>query len=401
VERGSQAELEWSVTLNQPDGASPLDFHLDDAQRRLLANTAALAQDVLTPVARRGSEGRVNRELVKALASNGLLGLLFAGGFEPGDTGVSAMSLCLVREGLARACTEAETAFALQGLGAFPIVRAGSSTLVAEWIPAIAAGDAVAAFALSEPQAGSDVAALALRAERDGRGYRLTGEKTWISNAPEADIYSVFARTTEGLGARGLTAFAVRGDSEGLSGQPISLIAPHPVGTLAFDGVFVPQECVLGEPNQGFKVAMQTLELFRPSVGAFAVGIARTALDLAISHARDRQAFGRSLAQFQAVSHRLAELAARLQACRLLVHQAARVYDAGLHDAALPAMAKLQATELAQEVVDAAIQVHGAAGLVGSHPLEHLYREVRAPRIYEGASEIQREIIARWLFRAT
>jgi alkylation response protein AidB-like acyl-CoA dehydrogenase len=375
--------------------ATPLDAHLEDAQRALLAETAQLAAEVLAPIARAGEEGRINAALLAALAEHGLFARLFAGE-------VSAMTLCLIREGLARGCTEAETAFAVQGLGSFPILQAGRRELVDAWLPRLAAGEGAAAFALTEPGAGSDVASLALAAERDSGGYRLTGEKVWISNAPDAIVYSVFARTTPGAGARGLTAFAVPRDSEGLTGEHLDLVSPHPIGRLVFDGVFVPDEHVLGEVDRGFHVAMATLDLFRPSVGAFAVGMAQAALDAAVAHAAERHAFGRPLKGFQAVSHRLADVATRVQAARLLVHSAAAAYDRGLRPVTqAAAMAKLMATEVAQEAVDAAVQVHGARALERGHLLEHLYREVRAPRIYEGASEIQREIIARQLFRGT
>jgi alkylation response protein AidB-like acyl-CoA dehydrogenase len=265
----------------------------------------------------------------------------------------------------------------------------------------VARGEAVAAFALSEPGAGTDAAALTLAAEPDGAGWRLSGEKTWISNAPDADVYTVFARTSPEGGARGVTAFVVDGGAAGLSGEPIEMLAPHAIGRLVFDGLAVGPDDVLGEVGGGFRVAMRTLDLFRPSVGAFAVGMAEAAIDRAVSHARERRAFGRSIGDFQAVSHTLADMATRTQAARLLVYEAARAYD---EDRApdvtrLAAMAKLYATETAQFVVDAAVQILGARALVAGHPLEHLYREVRAPRIYEGTSEIQRTIIARALLR--
>jgi alkylation response protein AidB-like acyl-CoA dehydrogenase len=310
---------------------------------------------------------------------------------------VPAIELCLIREALATGCTAAETAFALQGLGAYPIVQAGRPELVEHWIPRVASGTAVAAFALTESDAGSDVGAVSLRADADDDGYRLTGEKLWISNAPEADIYTVFARTGEGL--RGLTALAVPGDSPGLSGEHKALLAPHAIGSLRFEAVPVRATQVLGEPGTGFRVAMRTLDLFRPSVGAFAIGMARRALELATNWVLERHTFGKPLKDHQAVAHRLADISARVEAARLLVHQAAAAHDAGIPDAALAAMGKLLATEVAQEAVDAAVQFHGARALEQGHPLEHLYREVRAPRIYEGASEIQREIIARALFR--
>ena len=369
------------------------DLHLTDEQRELYDRTRELAATSLAEIARAGTPGRVNRPLIEALAEHGLLPRLFE------DGAISAIELCLIREALARECTEAETAFAVQGLGTYPILQAGAASVRDEWVPRVAGGSAVAGFALTEPGAGSDVSALALTAEPDGDGYRLTGEKLWISHAPEADIYTVFARTGDG-GARGLTAFAVPGSADGLSGEHKSLLAPHAIGSLRFEEVFVPGENMLGQPGDGFRVAMRTLDLFRPSVGAFAIGMARTALELAVNHASERETFGKPLKDHQAVSHRLAEIAARVEAARLLVHHAAAAHDAGAGDPAAAAMAKLLATEAAQEAVDAAVQVHGASGLEQGHPLEHLYREVRAPRIYEGASEIQREIIARWMFRS-
>ncbi|WP_461030831.1 acyl-CoA dehydrogenase family protein, partial [Streptomyces sparsus] len=247
---------------------------------------------------------------------------------------------------------------------------------------------------------GSDAAALALRASPDGDGWRLTGTKTWISNAPEADFYTVFARTTADAGARGITAFVVPADRAGLSGTALDMLSPHPLGTLEFDGVHVTADDLVGAPDAGFTVAMRTLNLFRPSVGAFAVGMAQAALDAALAHAAQRPAFGGVLRDLQAVSHRLAEMATRVEAARLLVYAAAAGYDRGDGDVVLrAAMAKLQATETAQYVVDHAVQIHGAAALQRGHLLEHLYREVRAPRIYEGATEVQRSIIAKELYR--
>ena len=365
-----------------------------EEHRDLLAHTEKLAAQVLAPLAATGTPGEINRPLLAALAEHGLLPLVF-------DGGVSAMRLCLVREGLARHCTEAETALAVQGLGAYPILLAGQPAVVHEWLPRIAAGSAAAGFALTEPNAGSDAAALSLRAVTVDGGFRLTGEKAYISNAPDAEVYSVFARTTPDAGRRGITAFAVPRASAGLHGSRITLVSPHPIGRLRFDDVFVPGSHVLGDVDGGWRVAMGTLDLFRPSVGAFAVGMARSALDAAVAHAADRHAFGRPLREFQGVTHQLADIATRLQAARLLVHSAAAAYDAGAGTPQAAAMAKLFATETAQDAVDVAIQVLGARALEHGHLLEHLYREVRAPRIYEGTSEIQREIIARSLFSPT
>lgn len=345
--------------------------------------------------------GRVNRRLLLALGQHGLLSRLFpetVGG--TATAGVKALDLCLVREALAQESTEAENAVAIQALGSYPILLAGSGEQVSRWIPPLAAGEAVAAFALTEPSAGSDAGALELLAERDGDGYRLTGVKVFISNAPDADVYTMFARTTAGAGAKGITAFIVPGDAEGLRGSTLRLLSRHPIGRLELDGVFVPAAQLLGGLDQGFRLAMRTLDLFRPSVGASVVGMAQAALDAAIRHASSRKAFGRPIRDFQAVSHQVAEMATRLEAARLLVYSAAEALDAGADNVVRrSAMAKLFATETAQAVVDAAVQIHGAVALEQGHLLEHLYREVRAPRIYEGTSEIQREIIARDLFR--
>uniref|UniRef100_UPI000A378DF1 acyl-CoA dehydrogenase family protein n=1 Tax=Streptomyces sp. NRRL B-24085 TaxID=1709476 RepID=UPI000A378DF1 len=299
------------------------------------------------------------------------------------------------------------------------------AALADRWLPAVGEGSAVAAFALSEPGAGSDAAALGLRAEGEGYGgsspagpsadpsrtagpvaesdgssrWRLTGEKCWISNAPEADFYTVFARTTPGAGARGVTAFLVPADRPGLTGTALDMLSPHPIGALAFDAVPVSADDVLGEVDRGFRVAMGTLNLFRPSVGAFAVGMAQAALDATLVHTSRRDAFGGKLRDLQSVAHTVAEMALRTDAARLMVYAAATAYDEGAPDVPKrAAMAKLLATETAQYVVDTAVQLHGARALQRGHLLEHLYREVRAPRIYEGASEVQRGIIAKELY---
>jgi alkylation response protein AidB-like acyl-CoA dehydrogenase len=368
---------------------------LSEAQEALFERARALGHGVLAPLADQGEPGQVNRPLVRALGDEGLLAPVL-----PDESEGSAVELCLLREALAHGCSEAETALALQGLGGYPILRNARQEVREAWVPRLAAGEAVAAFALSEPDAGSDAAALSLRADRDGDGFRLTGTKTWISNAPEADVYTIFARTTEGAGARGVTAFVVPRESEGVSGEALRLLSPHPIGRLELDGVHVRGEQVLGEVDKGFRVAMETLDLFRPSVGAFAVGMAQAALDAAVAYAAAREAFGKPLSELLAVAHQLADVATRVQASRLLVYDAATAYDAGVRPVRkASAMAKLFATETAQQAVDVAVQVHGARALEEGHLLEHLYREVRAPRIYEGASEVQREIIARELFK--
>ncbi|MBJ6643246.1 acyl-CoA dehydrogenase family protein [Streptomyces griseoincarnatus] len=367
-------------------------FSLEPSQLARCAELRTLAAERLRPLAEKGEPGRVNRPLVAELGALGLLSRLFTSG---------ALDLCLMRESLAQACTEAETALALQGLGAHPVHAHGTPEQRERWLPRVSDGTAVAAFALSEPGAGSDAAALSLGAERDGPdGWRLTGEKCWISNAPDADLYTVFARTTPGAGARGVTAFLVPADRPGLTGSRLDMIAPHALGTLRFDGVPVTAADVLRGPDAGFRVAMDTLNLFRPSVGAFAVGMAQAALDATVAHTATRDAFGGRLKDLQAVAHQVAEMSVRTEAARLMVYAAATAYDEGADDVPRrSAMAKLLATETAQFVVDTAVQLHGARALCRGHLLEHLYREVRAPRIYEGASEVQRGIIAKELYK--
>jgi alkylation response protein AidB-like acyl-CoA dehydrogenase len=375
-----------------------MDFALSSDQAALVNRVRRVGLEELAPRVAAGAAGRVNRPLIKAMGHAGLLRRLL-------DTsgGTCALDLCLIRESLAMVSTEAETALALQGLGGYPILLFGRDELAAHWRPRLESGDAIAAFALTEPDAGSDAGALELAAEPDGDGWRLSGRKIWISNAPDADVYSVFARTTVGARARGVTAFAVRGDAPGLTGEALDMISPHAIGSLTFDGVRVGPGDVLGEIDGGFKAAMHTLDLFRPSVGAFAVGMAQAALDATVAHTTTRRAFGGVLADQQAVAHTMAEMATRLEASRLMVYRAAAAYDAGAGRDEVTrrsAMAKLYATESAQFVVDAAVQLHGAAALQRGHLLEHLYRDVRAPRIYEGASEVQRTIIGRSLIRA-
>lgn len=369
-----------------------MSFALTPEQQALIEEARGIARERLAGI--EGEAGRVNRSLVRALAEHGLLPRMF-----PEDGEVSAMTLCLLREAVAMESPEAETALALQGLGAYPILQSGGPEIVERWIPMVRTGEAVAAFALTEHGGGSDAAALELRAEADGDGWRLTGEKAFISNAPEADVYTLFARTTPDVGAKGVSAFVVSGDADGLSGEHVELVAPHAIGHLRLDGVRVGPADLLGELDAGFRVAMRTLDLFRPSVGAFAVGMAQAALDMAVAHAGERISMGKPLREHQAVSQQLGEMATRVQAARLLVYAAASAHDRGERVTGPSAMAKLFATETAQRVVDVAIQIHGARGLVRGHPLEHLYREVRAPRIYEGTSEIQREVIARELYR--
>lgn len=316
----------------------------------------------------------------------------------PEDGRLDVRALCLARDILAQHAGLADFAFAMQGLGTGPITLFGTPAQRDAVLPRARAGTALAAFALSEPEAGSDVAALATIAEKDGNGhYRLTGRKTWISNGGIAATYIVFARTGEAPGAKGLSAFLVHADAPGLSVEArIEVTAPHPLATLALDAVRVPAEAMIGKPGDGFRVAMGTLDVFRASVGAAALGFARRALDMTLAQATSRQIFGATLFDQQMSQAAIADSATEVEASALLVYRAAWLKDAGTPRVTREAsMAKLHATETAQRCADRNVQIHGGLGVTRGHKAEELYREVRALRVYEGASEIQRVVIAR------
>jgi len=339
------------------------------------------------------------RALVAALGDAGWLrhavgGRDYGGALDAIDT----RSICLIRETLARHAGLADFAFAMQGLGSGAIALFGSEEQKARYLPRVAAGSAIAAFALSEPEAGSDVAAMACAARLDGEDYVLDGEKTWISNGGIADFYVVFARTGEAEGARGISAFIVDADTPGLTiAERIDVIAPHPLARLRFKACRVPAARRIGAGGQGFKVAMATLDVFRTSVAAAALGFARRAFDEALARAKSRRMFGKTLADFQLTQAKLADMATRIDAAALLTYRAAWERDRGQRVTKAAAMAKLTATENAQAVIDAAVQLFGGLGVVSGQPVEMLYRDIRALRIYEGASEVQQLIIAREL----
>jgi acyl-CoA dehydrogenase len=317
-----------------------------------------------------------------------------------GQDAIDTRAICLIRETLARHNGLADFAFAMQGLGSGAISLFGSAANKERYLPRVARGEAIAAFALSEPQAGSDVAAMQCAAVQDGDSYVLNGEKTWISNGGIADFYVVFARTGEQPGARGISAFIVDADTPGFSiAERIDVIAPHPLARLAFRDCRVSAGQRLGEAGQGFKVAMATLDVFRTSVAAAALGFARRAFDEAITHASTRKMFGQTLADFQLTQAKLAEMATGIDAAALLTYRAAWQRDQGRKVTKEAAMAKMTATETAQKVIDAAVQMFGGLGVVSEHPVERLYREIRSLRIYEGATEVQQLIIARELLR--
>jgi acyl-CoA dehydrogenase len=333
--------------------------------------------------------------LVAELGKAGLLRVCVPGAYGGLRENLDVRSLCLAREILGRASGLADFALAMQGLGSIPITLYGSEDQKRSFLPRVAAGSAIAAFALSEPDAGSDVAAIATTAASEGDSWRLDGIKTWISNGGLASYYIIFARSGEAPGAKGLSAFIVDSDTPGLdASERIEVIAPHPLATLRLTGCRVPAERLLGRPGEGFKIAMATLDAFRSTVGAAALGFARRAMDEAAARALKRRMFGRALAEFQLTQSKLGDMAMSIDAAALLVYRAAWTKDiVGGRITREASMAKLFATESAQQVIDAAVQMFGGLGVVRGTTVERLYREVRALRIYEGASEVLKLLI--------
>jgi len=336
------------------------------------------------------------RKLVAALGEAGLLAAAV-----PDGAPIDSREICLARETLAWHDGLADFAFAMQGLGTGAITLAGSPDLKAAVLPQVRNGSWLAGFALSEAEAGSDVAAMACAALRDGDSYILDGEKTWISNGGIADVYTLFARTGEAPGTRGISAFVVFPDDPGFSiAERIEVMAPHPLATLRFENCRIPASRLLGSPGEGFKIAMRTLDIFRASVAAAALGFARRALDESLAHATSRKMFGATLADLQLTQASLGDMAAGIDASALLTYRAAWRRDVqGLSTTKEAAMAKMTATETAQSVIDRAVQLFGGRGVRSGEIVERLYREIRALRIYEGATEVQKLIIARELLK--
>jgi acyl-CoA dehydrogenase len=365
--------------------------------RTLAHNVTTFVEQEIEPHA--GVEEDVDglaRHFVNTLAHAGLLRYSIA------SSQLDVRSLCLIREALAYSSALADLAFVMQGLGTFAIAKAAPDHVRDFWLSRALDGKAVAAFALTEPEAGSDVAAIQTTARRDGETYVIDGRKRFISNAGIADFYTVFARTgTRADGRAELSAFVVGSKMQGFSVvERTPLIAPHPIGEIAFDGCRVPAEDMVGNEGDGFLLAMETLDTFRASVGAAACGMARRALDEAVRYASTRRQFGRTLAEHQLVQEKLADMVTELDAARLLVYRAAYAKDTGAKRVTREASeAKLFATEAAGRIIDSAVQIHGGVGLVRGHIVEQLYRDVRAMRIYEGTSEIQKLVIANQLLK--
>src|ERR1039458_3217852 len=373
----------------------------DDGHRKLAGELERWAGSALPPLLK-GSEdsldavyGCVHR-IAGELGKSGLLRVCVPRAYGGERENLDVRSLCLARETLGRVSGLADFALAMQGLGSAPITLYGREDQKRSILPRVAAGSAIAAFALSEPDAGSDVGAIATTATLDGRFWRLDGVKTWISNAGLASFYIVFARTGEGPGTKGLSAFILDAETPGLdASERIDVIAPHPLGTLRLTNCRVPADCLLGVPGKGFQIAMGTLDIFRSSVGAAALGFSRRALDEATARTLQRRMFGKRQSEFQLTQVKLGDMVVWIDAAALLIYRSAWTKDVlGGRVTREASMAKLYATESAQQVIDAAVQIFGGLGVVRGIAVERLYREIRALRIYEGASEVLKLIIA-------
>jgi len=379
---------------------SYLDWPFYGPEHRQLSDTLADWAQTMPPVDHHDTDAAC-RALVRALGAAGFLRYCVPAAFGGALPALDSRALCVARETLAYHDGLADFAFAMQGLGSGAITLAGAPQLQQRVLPRVASGEWIAAFALTEPQAGSDVGAMQCQARRDGDHYVIDGEKTWISNGGIADVYCLFARTGEAPGTRGISAFVVTPDLPGFEvAERLHTMAPHPLARLRFSGMRVPADQMLGAPGEGFKLAMRTLDIFRASVGAAAQGFARRALDEAVRHSQARPMFGQRLADLQLTQARLGQMATDIDAAALLTARAAWRRDVQqLPSTREAAMAKMTATENAQRVIDAALQLHGGQGVRSGVRVESLYREIRALRIYEGATEVQQLIVGRELLR--
>jgi acyl-CoA dehydrogenase len=380
-----------------------MDFLFNQEQKELKKKVIKLCEEKLAPLEEKVGESKVmSREIAEVLAESGLFKLFVPAQYGNTTAMPSLVSVCLAREELARRCPNAELIFVMQGLGSYPIVLSGSEALQAKYCPLIASGEKIFTLCLTEPNAGSDVGAMETTAVKDGDQWVLDGQKIFTSLAPDADIYTVFAKTDPGQGTRGISAFVVEKGFDGFDpGKRMDLMAAHPIGAPVFKGCPVPRENLIGALNSGFKVSMQNLDFFRSTVGAAAVGMAQAALDEGLSYAKSRVQFGKSISEFQGIQFKLADMATELTASRALVFRAAYIKDQGAERITLESsMAKLYATEAAWRIIDEALQIHGGYGVMKGRQVERLYREIRALRVYEGTSEIQRLVIGNMLLKA-
>lgn len=373
-----------------------MDFAFTPKQTELQQWVRQIAEEKIAPIAEEADESpTVHAGLMAILANEGLL--RYCVPEEYGGAGVRVMDLCIIREELARVSCQADTNFIMQGLGSYPITLGGTHEQKAKYLPAIARGESIAAFALTEPHAGSDVISMKTEAKLDGDDWVLNGSKKFISQAGDASTYTVFAQTEPGQGSRGISVFVVEAGTPGFDdSKRMDLMAAHPIGEPRWDDCHVPQGNLLGERGRGLRLAMGTLDTFRTTVAAAAIGMAQAAYEATIDFAKNRQMFGQTLADFQATQFKLADMAVNLDAARLLAQRSAWLKDSGQESVIKEAsFAKLFGTEAASRIINEAVQIHGGAGLERGNRVERLYREVRALTIYEGTSEIQRQTIAR------
>ena len=377
-----------------------MNFNLTPEQQDLQQQVRTLAQKQIAPIAAVVDETNyVSPELMRILAEAGLL--RYTVPEEYGGVGIRVIDLCIIREELAQVCGQADTNFIMQGLGSFPITLGGTDIQKSNYLPNIAIGKSIAAFALTEPHAGSDVLSMSTVAIKEGDFWVLNGEKKFISQAGDANTYTVFAKTDPSAGSRGISAFIVEQGTPGFDdSKRMDLMAPHPIGSPIFNNCRIPYSNIIGEPGQGIRLALGTLNTFRTTVAAAAIGMAQAAYDTTIKFAKERTMSGQALSEYQATQFKLADMAVSLEAARLLCYKAAWLKDSGQENVIKEASyAKLFATEAASKIINEAVQIHGGAGLEKGNRVEQLYREVRALTIYEGTSEIQRQTIARQLLR--
>jgi len=372
-----------------------MDFQFTREQEMLRTEIRRFAEEKLGPIAPEVDElDEVSWEVVSLMAAQELFCLLTPREF--GGIGISAVSVCIAREELSRMSGHADLLFAETGLCSFPIMTFGTESQKEKYLPPFSKGENVGCYALTEPDAGSDVGGIQTTAVLDGDGYVLNGTKCFASVGPYAQTYVTYAKTDPDQGSRGISAFVIEKGTPGFEGKPMQLMGPHPIGELTFSDCRVPKESLLGEPGKGMRIAMTTLDFWRTSVGAHAVGVAQRAYEEALTYAKGRKAFGQPIAEFQNTQFKLADMATEIDAARLLVYRAAWTRDEVSERVTKEAsMAKLYATEMAWRVVDQALQIHGGYGVLRGTTVERLYREIRQPRVYEGTSEIQRMVIAR------
>ena len=377
-----------------------MDFSFTEEQQELRNRVRHVAENQIAPIAEEADESpTVHAGLMAILANEGLL--KYCVPEEYGGVGIRVMDLCIIREELSRVSCQADTNFIMQGLGSFPITLGGTDDQKAKYLPPIAKGESIAAFALTEPHAGSDVISMKTEAKLDGDDWVLNGEKKFISQAGDASTYTVFAKTDPEDGSRGLSAFIVEAGTAGFDdSKRMDLMAAHPIGEPRWTDCHVPQDNLIGERGRGLRLALGTLDTFRTTVAAAAIGMGQAAYEASLDYAKNREMFGQTLSDFQATQFKLADMAVALDAARLLAHRAAWLKDSGQESIIKEAsFAKLFGTETASRIINDAVQIHGGAGLEKGNRVERLYREVRALTIYEGTSEIQRQTIARQLLR--